>query len=134
MLYGELGRYPMDILIKSRMVNYWCKLVMGNRNKISKVCYDIMLNSDTSFKWSECIKQILNNTGNTYIWENQMNINLKNFSMTIKRTLIDQFLQNWNSSLTGSSKGLTYQSFKSDNNFEQYLIALPNYLRMTFFT
>lgn len=133
MLYGELGRYPMDIVIKSRMVNYWCKLVMGNRNKISKVCYDIMLNSDTSFKWSECIKQILNNTGNTYIWENQMNINLKNFSMTIKRTLIDQFLQNWNSSLTGSSKGLTYQSFKSDNNFEQYLIALPNYLRMTFF-
>jgi hypothetical protein len=53
--------------------------------------------------------------------------------MTIKRTLIDQFLQNWNSSLTDSSKGLTYQSFKTDNNFEQYFITLPYHLRLTFF-
>jgi hypothetical protein len=82
---------------------------MGDRNKISKVCFDMMVNSYTSYKWLQCIKQFLNNTSYTYIWENQININLKKFSMTIKRTLIDQFLQNWNSSFTGSSKG-------SDNN------------------
>ena len=27
MIYGELGRYPLDISIKLRMINYWFKLV-----------------------------------------------------------------------------------------------------------
>ena len=26
MVYGELGRYPMQIIIKSRMVSFWAKI------------------------------------------------------------------------------------------------------------
>ena len=29
MVYGELGRYPLDISIKLRIINYWAKLVTG---------------------------------------------------------------------------------------------------------
>jgi hypothetical protein len=34
MLYDELGRYPLEIVIKTRIINYWCKLLMGSESKI----------------------------------------------------------------------------------------------------
>ena len=30
MLYAELGRYPLDITIKSRMIGFWNRMVTGN--------------------------------------------------------------------------------------------------------
>ena len=44
MLYAELGRKPIDIHIKSRMIGYWISLVNSeNTNKFSRKIYDIML-------------------------------------------------------------------------------------------
>ena len=37
-LYAELGRYPIEITIKQRMINFWVKLMTG---KISKLSYNI---------------------------------------------------------------------------------------------
>ena len=34
-LYDELGRYPINIVIKSRMVGFWQRLVNGKPDKIS---------------------------------------------------------------------------------------------------
>ena len=35
MVYGESGRYPLTNSIKSRMINYFSKLINGNRKKLS---------------------------------------------------------------------------------------------------
>ena len=32
MIYGELGRFPLVIYVKSRMMNYWCRM-LNNDNK-----------------------------------------------------------------------------------------------------
>jgi len=32
MIYGELGRYPMDIDIKVRIISYWTRLITGSQN------------------------------------------------------------------------------------------------------
>jgi hypothetical protein len=32
MVYGELGRYPLVIDIKIRMVSYWAKFIDGKSN------------------------------------------------------------------------------------------------------
>jgi hypothetical protein len=29
MIYGELGRFPLYIDIKTRVISYWCKLLTG---------------------------------------------------------------------------------------------------------
>jgi hypothetical protein len=29
MIYGELGRYPLEINIKSRIISFWAKLLSG---------------------------------------------------------------------------------------------------------
>jgi hypothetical protein len=42
MVYGELGRYPLDIRVKLRMVSFWTKLVQSE-NKLSSNLYRLML-------------------------------------------------------------------------------------------
>ena len=33
MLYGELGRYPVDVIVKSRMIGFWQWLINGKAEK-----------------------------------------------------------------------------------------------------
>ena len=67
MLYAELGRNPIDIQIKSRMIGYWISLVNNeNLNKFYRKIYDIMLaefNRGQNFKWLNYIKEILMSFG-----------------------------------------------------------------------
>ena len=67
MIYAELGRNPIDIQIKSRMIGYWISLVHNeNLNKFSRNIYDIMLaefNRGQNFKWLNYIKEILISVG-----------------------------------------------------------------------
>jgi hypothetical protein len=133
MLYGELGRYPLEIVIKTRIINYWCKLLMGSESKISRQCYEFMLNSEINYKWLNYVKNILDFTGNTNYWINQKIFTLKNVGKLIKRTLLDQFIQKFNENLANSSKGTNYRLFKSDIKFEPYLNILPPNKRLTVF-
>jgi hypothetical protein len=43
MVYGELGRYPITIDIKVRMITFWCKLIMRKQRKLSHICYTLVL-------------------------------------------------------------------------------------------
>ena len=38
-IYGELGRYPLSITIKQRMVCYWTRILKSNQHKLNKVMY-----------------------------------------------------------------------------------------------
>ncbi len=53
-------------------------------------------------------------TGNSYIWDNQNVMNLKNVHKLVKQSLLDQFLQFWNAQLNTSSKGINYRIIKHD--------------------
>jgi hypothetical protein len=132
MLYAELGRHPIDITIKSRMVKFWNNLIIKNHSKISYIAYKHMIDSNTTtFKWANYIKNILDTTGCSYIWQNQSHINTNNIHKHIKQILLDQFKQQWHSSLNNSSKGSTYSNFKKDIMLETYLLSLPCHLRLT---
>ena len=41
-VYGELGRYPLSIKIKQRMVRYWTRILKGGEYKLNKVMYTIL--------------------------------------------------------------------------------------------
>ena len=62
MLYGELGRYPLSIVIKKRIVGYWYNLVTCDSNKLCSSIYKLMFShfsSNANFKWLSCVKQYL---------------------------------------------------------------------------
>jgi hypothetical protein len=52
-------------------------------------------------------------SGFTYIWETE-NVNNKEWlKCVVKQRLVDQFVQNWQTSLSDSSKALNYRIFKT---------------------
>ena len=41
MIYGETGRFPLEVLVKMRMTNYWSRIVLGKKEKLSFIAYSI---------------------------------------------------------------------------------------------
>ena len=56
MLYGETGRFPLKIIIKSRMISYWNRLIHSKGIKISFLMYQCLMNSENlSSKWASSL-------------------------------------------------------------------------------
>ena len=43
MLYGELDRYPIEIIIKSRLIGFWTRIITGNQSKLIYLVYQKLL-------------------------------------------------------------------------------------------
>ena len=39
LVYGELGRHPISVHVKSRMLNYWFRIASGTVMKLSGILY-----------------------------------------------------------------------------------------------
>ena len=42
MLYGELGRYPLNITVKLKIVSFWSKLIDRKQSKLSSLIYRLL--------------------------------------------------------------------------------------------
>ena len=64
MVWGELGRFPVEFTINCRMLGFWHKLRNGNNNKIScilyKMLYNMHMNNYYSDEWILKVQNILN--------------------------------------------------------------------------
>ena len=122
MIYGEIGKYPISVKIKMRMIKFLVKLTKGNGNKLSEIMLRAMIDSDTNtttFKWLNGIKTILRETGYPYLIPQIRNI--QHHTSAIQQTLIDQSLQNLN---TDSSKCWYYTYLKDKPGMAHYLKCL----------
>ena len=132
MVYAELGIKPLLYNIKSRMVNYWARLIQYDENRYNCILYNLMLsksnNNGITFKWLDFIKDVLNECGLTYVWNDQglYNVNTKWLKELIKQILNDQYLQTLFSDMHNSSKASNYKLFKENCEFEEYLDILNN--------
>ena len=97
MVSGELGRYPLGIDIKIRMVSYWEKIIDVKQSKLSNILYKLCLAlfniEGKNFIWLFSVKGILNECGLAYIWNTQTFQNTEWLKLNIKQTLRDQFIQ-----------------------------------------
>ena len=67
MIYGETGRFPLEVLVKIRMINYWSRIVLGKKEKLSFIAYSIckshLFDSGLETDWISYIHKILTSTG-----------------------------------------------------------------------
>jgi hypothetical protein len=42
MIYWELGRFPIEIDIKIKMVSFWARLLLGKETKLSYLSYKLV--------------------------------------------------------------------------------------------
>ena len=43
MLYGELGRYPLNITVKLKMLSFWSKLIDRKQSKLASLVYILLI-------------------------------------------------------------------------------------------
>ena len=94
MVYGEMGRFPMDIVIKLRMVMFWNSLI-DNSGKLLSILYKLMLkiheSSQADFKWIKYIKSIIDEIGLNFIWSDQIHIKKDLLKSIVKHYLINLY-------------------------------------------
>ena len=96
MLYGELGRMPIELY--RRMVCYWARLISGKQSKLSALLYHIMLNHNltngTNYNWINTVKNTLDNLGMGDVWITQSFISVNYLSQQIKQKTMRSVLTN----------------------------------------
>jgi hypothetical protein len=137
MVYGELGRYPLSLCIKVRMVCFWHKLVNDNSSKLSSTMYKLLYkrysNNTNVSKWLLFTKNILDNVGLGNVWLDQgQSVSKEWLKLKLKQVLLDQYIQKWESDVHESSKCLNYRIFKTSFGHESYLIDMTTNLRILF--
>ena len=72
---GELGRFPLDVYIRSRIISFWSRLVTNDITVTSSIIYKLIytLDSNNNFNSSYIthVKTTLNHCGLNYIWLTQ---------------------------------------------------------------
>lgn len=129
MVYGETGRMPLQITIKTKMIMFWHKLI-SCREKLSSQMYTLIFKLHekgiVEVNWLMTIRNILNQIGLSYIWQQQETCIPEAgwLKMEIRRRLSDNFIQQWYSDIENSTKGTFYKLIKSQHNLENYLLRL----------
>ncbi len=134
MVYGELGRLPIDINIKCKLLCYWHKLANAKTNELAnrmyKVLYKLYIDNVFKSEWLNYIHKTLNECGMTDIWLNQgQTVTNSQLKSRIKLVLTDQFKQKWLADLENSQKCTLYKTYKKDLVLEKYLLFLNDYSR-----
>ena len=137
MIYGELGITPLSTQIKSRVLNYWGKIVNSKHDKIISILYRTTHNlytlNNIKSDWVCFVRNNLNDLGLSHFWINQNVESPASFKNTVNLRLRDHFMQNWRSTINNSSKCLNYRIYKQDFCFEPYLSKLPMNLALILF-
>ena len=126
MVYGELGRYPLSISVKVRMLTFWANVINCNTSKLTGIYLLASRNHNINSirsPWITFVKGILDECGLCNIYSCTQ-VNVLWLKHTVKRILCDQYLQQWNSEKCNSSRGINYRMFKHDFKLENYLLEL----------
>ena len=129
-LYGELGRYPMEINRKLLTVKFWIKIMEKPESSMVKKIY-LMLKRDAdadnnynNLNWAYHVKQTLNEIGMTNLWLSQ---NGSNFLFKyIEQRITDIFKQKWYSNINNSARLESYSIYKHSFEREKYLECITS--------
>ncbi len=115
MVYGECGRFPIHIFSQIKIIKYWLRLLNMPNHRYPKKCYNMMVLYDTNGKtnWVSNLRKLLCNTGHAYAWNDQRIDFPAQFILSVTQRLKDIYLQQWNMSLSITSKCSLYKLVKT---------------------
>ena len=136
MVFGETGKFPVSVIIKSRMLSFWFNLVTNHENeKLSFHVYKCLLRmyelNIHENKYIKYIHTLLNEIGLSGFWLNQNAIreHPKWFKSKVKQCFKDAFLQTWYMHIDNDKMYLNYRMFKPSFGADPYYLVLPqNYM------
>ena len=130
-IYGELGRFPLEIRRNAIIIKFWLRLATNwDISPLLKEAYLLLSSLPSAKSWLSQIKNLLDRTGFGNAWMNPSSVDPTGFISDFSQRCEDQYRQSWESELNASSGKLrTYRLFKKEFSCEAYL-NLPPYLRV----
>ena len=134
MVYGETGYLTIETEIKIRTITFWVNLLTGRKDKFSYklylICLSLFKRKLLIFRWLEYIVKILNDTGFSFIFENQLALDekyLKNIFLTkIKTRIRDQAIQTLFATITEAEFNFKlYPDLIACHGIQNYLKKMP---------
>ena len=133
MVYGECGRYPIDIVVKKRCISFWHKLLTTKTHHLSGILFNLARTmnrcNQLKYPWLDFVKNILIECGIPYVFEYPGSVKTTWLAQFVESTLKDLFITNWNQEIITRSSCVNYRIFKSSLCFESYLTQLSPHLR-----
>ena len=126
-IYGETGRYPMNIDAEISTIKYWYKISKLPITRLPKqvltLLYKTLDQMDKLNKrnWLTNVRDCLIRNGYSETWETGKIENETIFFRNIKERMMTSFLQNWKTKLYSSERFATYRIFKNDFGLELYI-------------
>ena len=135
MVYGETGRFSMEYYVKKRMINFWSKIVCGDKNKLSFIIYDLCKQTYDrglpSTDWFHSIVSLMSSCG---IHNLPVTIDeVKAVTKQIHKSLKLEFVNKWEGNINepNSKCSILYKHIKTVFESEYYLTNLPHNLRVS---
>ena len=132
MVFGETGKFPVSVTIKSRMLSFWYSIATNHQTeKLSTLIYKCLLKMYESKtyanKYIKYIHNLLNEMGLSYVWLHQASLGANPlwFKEKVKRCLKDSFLQLWYMHVENDEMFLNYRMFKTSFCVDPYYLLLP---------
>ena len=128
-VYGDLGRYPLEIRRKMATIKYWLRIATHwDVSPLLHEAFQLNILGQPS-KWAQYVKKTVDEAGFSGVWINPLSMPQDAFLSNLEQRLLDQYQQQWQSELSHSLKLRTYRTFKSKIEREPYL-NLPRHLRV----
>ncbi len=133
--YDELGKYPIEIIIKTRMIGYWSRLITSKTTKSSMVMYTSLLYLDPtgicSSPWINHIRKILNSCDMSGIWFDRQVNSPEWLKKAVERKLKDHWITTWHSNITTQGICKNYDIGKELYALEDYRLKLRKNIRIS---
>ena len=133
MVYGELGRFPLETDIKKRAVGFWARILVNKETNISRIFYNhtrtLFINNYYKCSWIEFIRGILQDCDLSNIWQTQHFKSVVWLKSVVGKKLKDNFIRKWKQELNNMTSCGVYVNFKLSFTLEDNLIHLPYMIR-----
>ena len=130
-IYAEVGQFPLYLDRYVRIVKYFLKLYTVKQGYC--ILKQIVLSQRLEIErkhntnnWSSKVRDILNQTGFNDVWFFPESVNSNQFIPLFKNRLRDQYITNWNISVTSSSSMMLYKELKPIFERSAYLDIVEN--------
>ena len=122
-VYGETGRYPLNITAKIRSIKYWLRILRMEPSRYPRKVYDMMLCSGNN-TWARDIQDLLCRHGFEDVWNLQFVPNEVQFLRDLKNYLINEYVNDWSTAIANSDRYAFYRRFKNVFTREPYLYVI----------
>ena len=103
-VYGDLGRYPLEIRRKMATIKYWLRIATHwDVSPLLHEAFQLNILGQPS-KWAQYVKKTVDEAGFSGVWINPLSMPQDAFLSNLEQRLLDQYQQQWLSELSHSLK------------------------------